>query len=103
MLRVGYVILLPGNAPCGVAYFRVVPLSEFSSEWRGSEKSRKAEEGALRCVAARSCLTPLVDPSGMRYALSGAWGFVASSLRAACCGRRVPCSQLRTALGLTFR
>ena len=39
-------------------------------------------------------------------ATSKALGFfraMARSLRAACRGRRVPCSQLRTALGLTFR
>jgi hypothetical protein len=39
-------------------------------------------------------------------AMSRALGFflaITRSLSAACRGRRVPCSQLRTALGLTFR
>jgi len=40
------------------------------------------------------------------YARRSAWGFIlaiARSLRSAPCGFRVPCSQLRTVFGLTFR
>jgi hypothetical protein len=46
------------------------------------------------------------DRLSVGQATSRALGFflaMARSLSAACRGRRVPCSQLRTALGLTFK
>jgi hypothetical protein len=54
--------------------------------------------------AITDCVVPTFPAT--HQATSRALGFffaIIKSLSAACRGRRVPCSQLRTALGLTFR